>query len=559
MSDHLSRLAARNLNLVDVVQPRLWSLLEPPSADGGQVFDRHFGSVEGDDVYVSHETESYFPTSGLLSSPLPANRSAESAPSPVGRNEIIGTVRQKSADAQSPPSETTLNQTLPDQDDVQKRPVSKRMEAIPVASNSEIVSLDRLMRETAGTLHRKADNIESTETPLSEITSSQFLPDLNEAKRLLSPNRTKTTTIAASRKTASPDLRQQVPPATTVKTETVGTVRQKSADAQSPPSETTLNQTWHDQDDVQKRPVSKRMEAIPVTSNSEIVSLDRRQPKSSATKIMRETAGTLHRKADDTESTETPLSEITSSQFLPDLNEAKRRPGPKRSEITTVASSSEMHRTESNPSFQKVSGEAPLDRLQQVSPAVTVRAETVRTVRRKAVDVPPPPSETIQSQNIAVTASNVTQNVPSQSAVKVDLGKIGRPATSQALEEVHPPSRNRQLQSSPESDRSPKIGIDGEKRIMPSGGSTEKGLLPAHNSRAAVNAQPETIRFMEPRKENTSRPTQTSPTIKVTIGRVEVRAAAPPAPTSPPQRSAPPSAQKLSLDDYLKQRNGGRL
>jgi hypothetical protein len=42
-------------------------------------------------------------------------------------------------------------------------------------------------------------------------------------------------------------------------------------------------------------------------------------------------------------------------------------------------------------------------------------------------------------------------------------------------------------------------------------------------------------------------------TIRVTIGRVEVKAVLPPAP-----RSAPPPKQELSLDDYLKQRKAGQ-
>jgi hypothetical protein len=46
------------------------------------------------------------------------------------------------------------------------------------------------------------------------------------------------------------------------------------------------------------------------------------------------------------------------------------------------------------------------------------------------------------------------------------------------------------------------------------------------------------------------------PMVKVTIGRVEVRAVTPPAPVPP--RAAPPRARKtLSLDDYLGQRNRG--
>ena len=45
------------------------------------------------------------------------------------------------------------------------------------------------------------------------------------------------------------------------------------------------------------------------------------------------------------------------------------------------------------------------------------------------------------------------------------------------------------------------------------------------------------------------------PAIHVTIGRVEVRAII--APTAPPKVAAPPTS-KISLEDYLKQRNGGR-
>lgn len=48
---------------------------------------------------------------------------------------------------------------------------------------------------------------------------------------------------------------------------------------------------------------------------------------------------------------------------------------------------------------------------------------------------------------------------------------------------------------------------------------------------------------------------QVTPTISVTIGRIEVRAVAPPAP--PPKRNSAPMP-KLSLDDYLKQRESRR-
>jgi hypothetical protein len=47
------------------------------------------------------------------------------------------------------------------------------------------------------------------------------------------------------------------------------------------------------------------------------------------------------------------------------------------------------------------------------------------------------------------------------------------------------------------------------------------------------------------------------PVIKVTIGRIEVRAVTPPAPI-PQQRVKQPSPV-LSLDEYLRLRNGGEL
>jgi hypothetical protein len=45
------------------------------------------------------------------------------------------------------------------------------------------------------------------------------------------------------------------------------------------------------------------------------------------------------------------------------------------------------------------------------------------------------------------------------------------------------------------------------------------------------------------------------PAIHVTIGRVEVRAVMAP---GPPPKAATPPGPKISLEEYLKQRNGGR-
>jgi hypothetical protein len=52
-------------------------------------------------------------------------------------------------------------------------------------------------------------------------------------------------------------------------------------------------------------------------------------------------------------------------------------------------------------------------------------------------------------------------------------------------------------------------------------------------------------------------PPSSPPTIEVTIGRVEVRAVHPPAPVARPKAAAP-AAPSLSLEEYLRNQNGGR-
>ncbi|MEW6732885.1 MAG: hypothetical protein AB1489_16285 [Acidobacteriota bacterium] len=59
-----------------------------------------------------------------------------------------------------------------------------------------------------------------------------------------------------------------------------------------------------------------------------------------------------------------------------------------------------------------------------------------------------------------------------------------------------------------------------------------------------------------PAKSQTKVAYQPLPTIKVTIGRVDVRAIMSTSPT--PRTTAPPAAQSLSLQDYLKQRGGSK-
>jgi len=60
-----------------------------------------------------------------------------------------------------------------------------------------------------------------------------------------------------------------------------------------------------------------------------------------------------------------------------------------------------------------------------------------------------------------------------------------------------------------------------------------------------------------PQEPRVAAPESSAPDIRVTIGRIEVRAITLPPPMPPAQRTAPPRpGPALSLDDYLKQHNG---
>jgi len=595
MSDYLSRLAARNLNLVEVVQPRLWSLFEPPSSDGGPVFEQHFGSGEQDEVFVSNKTEPYAHKSMLPSSPLLADRSAESALSEEVRTETVGEFRRKAADPQTP----ILSQPQPDLHEAKSQPIPELTEDIPVETSSEIASRDQkqsiysvaaIKTEKAGTIRRKAVD---TQSFISEKILSQLLPDPNKTETIpvMPGGETHRTDSQSSSekvlKQMPPDQQQPGSPVATVRTEKIGTVHRKAFDPQPLTTETILNQPRPDPDEAKRYPGPEKKETIPVTSRSEMhrtdsqsssekvlkqMPPDQRQPGSPAATVRTEKIGTVRRKAFNPQ----PLTtETILNQPRPDPDKAKRYPGSEKKETIPVTSLSEMHRTESQFFSWNISEQTPLDKRKPGSTAAMVRAETVEKVRRKAVDAPSPSSETILSQpltdpektqrrpspenvkNLAVTASSKTQNVVPQSVVKADLVKTSHPATSQTLAEDHPFYRH--IQSGPERRTSLKVEGDDEKRTVSSRGQTEKGLLPARSSRAAVIAKPEASRFMEPPKQTILQPMETNPTIRVNIGRVEVRATTPPAPTPPPPQSASPAAQKLSLDDYLKLRNGGRL
>ncbi len=111
----------------------------------------------------------------------------------------------------------------------------------------------------------------------------------------------------------------------------------------------------------------------------------------------------------------------------------------------------------------------------------------------------------------------------------------------------------------------PRPSPDTQASLDASGGTIESEATSDHPAQPEERpAAPGTVRprinvHVErgPREPRVAAPESSTPTTRVSIGRIEVRSITPP-PRTPPERPLAPSDPVLSLDDYLKQRNGGR-
>ncbi|MCL4266854.1 MAG: hypothetical protein KJ069_26980 [Anaerolineae bacterium] len=85
----------------------------------------------------------------------------------------------------------------------------------------------------------------------------------------------------------------------------------------------------------------------------------------------------------------------------------------------------------------------------------------------------------------------------------------------------------------------------------------EQPIQPAPPTAIPVQTKPFTPASNRPTNHQpvVTKPAEPTPTVQITIGRIEVRATPPP-PAKAEKKQ--PSAPMMSLDDYLRQRNGGR-
>jgi len=125
----------------------------------------------------------------------------------------------------------------------------------------------------------------------------------------------------------------------------------------------------------------------------------------------------------------------------------------------------------------------------------------------------------------------------------------------QPSEQVQAPVLPQPNQQPPEQVQAPS-SINNKNHDMPHRTDTKRSQLSAHHPEILPVAIKPAISQEKMKTTKQAEPTE-PPVIKVTIGRIEVRAVTPPAPV-PPQRIKQTSPV-ISLDEYLRLRNGGEL
>jgi hypothetical protein len=187
------------------------------------------------------------------------------------------------------------------------------------------------------------------------------------------------------------------------------------------------------------------------------------------------------------------------------------------------------------------------------SPEVTAQPSAVRMVQQGSdhemlTPSSPGDGETYQPPRVTVERNRESTREPAIQPITIE------PSPPTSPEVTAQPSTVRMVQQ----------GSDSEMLTPPSPGDIETYQPPrvtAERNRESTREpaiQPITIEQIilpaktQPRASEPAEPA----VIRVTIGRIEVRATTPPLPAAP--RTRPPGPA-LTLDDYLKQRNGGQL
>ena len=213
-------------------------------------------------------------------------------------------------------------------------------------------------------------------------------------------------------------------------------------------------------------------------------------------------------------------------------------------------------------------------RLEELSPSSANRSEPTLTRRvrppapeGRTTSLLAPPARQLQPTPVPVPpvprpsppTENVTPPRPAQPAVirpqlRETPGESLLPAPPRNVSEPRPPAA---LEAS-----SLRLGNvpDEAREEQPPPAAADRGPPAVPTVQPALRTpfagQPSLRPPAAPADRVRDQPGEAAPVIRVTIGRIDVRAVLPPAPPAP--RPAAPTGPVLSLEEYLKQRDGGR-
>ena len=190
--------------------------------------------------------------------------------------------------------------------------------------------------------------------------------------------------------------------------------------------------------------------------------------------------------------------------------------------------------------------------LSSVSPEVAARSSGEKTPQQKSIqDLP------------ALSSGDETHLASPGDAAERNRSPTHEPVIQPSTIESSPPT-SPEVTAQPPAGRMAQQESDHEMLTPPSTGDGETYQSPrvtAERSREVTHKpaiQPIPIEQIVPPDKTQPRASEPAEpaVIRVTIGRIEVRATTPPLPPAPRKR---PQGPTLTLDDYLKQRNGGQL
>lgn len=555
MSNYLSRLAARNLGIADVVYPRVRTFFEPATHtdrayDGGSLFEQYSVSEKQEVKFESGKKELYDENyiESEQASSLSSDGSSRLSQMEKASEETDGTIVRDRINSESSLSKDPAAESSSDQSPISVRNPGKSSKPFSLG-NSNQISTDQVKQAS-----RRIEPPEGT--ILSEGIARKAM-DLNSSP-LESESNQKSLDLGGNKQPLHSDISKPDLPG--ARSEAHYMAHWGVADAQSerqnliesfvaPPKR--LNRERIEPNGRTNYPMNKSLKN------------DVYHPNPSKTELE-----AISTKPDGIQQQILPEQQNRTEEEN-SANKIKIKPN-----YASLVNTDDILWLDDDRSKRAVSDQLPFPfelrpenvdaeesgRKSSHSPKSLSKATTGRAVQSDSIL-----DGKLERKRFKATRADNARREPPGSFEKADPTRVDREIINKQLKGVHPssskplgkssPSRDQSSDSSASSDRIIGLGISG----IGSPDSSSQDLKNTNISRIGSVIARSIAPLELPIGNSLQQSTKTQSTIRVTIGRVEVRATEPRPAPSAPLRRALPLTNRLSLDEYLKQRSTGQL